>query len=213
MLVLKALFWGSAGALAWTHAGYPLAAAALARVRPKAVRKGDMTPSVTLIVPAHDEEDVIAGRLENLLELDYPREQLEIVVASDASADRTDEIVEELAAREPRVRLRRWPRGGKLPALNKTVAEAESEVVAFTDANTTWAPDALRKLVSNFADDDVAYVCGRLPLRGWAEPRGRLLALRALAPRERVEARLDHRRQRLDLRDPPLRLLRAALRA
>ena len=165
MLVLKALFWGGAGALAWTHAGYPLAAAALARVRPKVVRKGDQTPSVTLIVPAHDEEEVIAGRLENLLELDYPPEQLEIVVASDASADRTDEIVEELAAREPRVRLRRWPRGGKLPALNKTVAETDSEVVAFTDANTTWAPDALRKLVSNFADQDVAYVCGRLTLR------------------------------------------------
>jgi glycosyltransferase involved in cell wall biosynthesis len=165
MLVLKALFWGSAGALAWTHAGYPLAAAALARVRPKAVRKGDQTPSVTLIVPAHDEEAVIAGRLENLLALDYPPEQLEIVVASDASSDRTDEIVEQLAAREPRVRLRRWPRGGKLPALNKTVAETDSEVVAFTDANTTWAPDALRKLVSNFADEDVAYVCGRLTLR------------------------------------------------
>jgi cellulose synthase/poly-beta-1,6-N-acetylglucosamine synthase-like glycosyltransferase len=95
MLVLKALFWGSAGALAWTHAGYPLAAAALARVRPKVVRKGDQTPSVTLIVPAHDEEAVIAGRLENLLALDYPPEQLEIVVASDASSDRTDEIVEE----------------------------------------------------------------------------------------------------------------------
>jgi glycosyltransferase involved in cell wall biosynthesis len=165
MLVLKALFWGSAGALAWTHAGYPLAAAALARARPKAVRKADQTPSVTVIVPAYDEEQVIARRLENLLALDYPHERLEIVVASDASSDRTDEIVEDLAAREPRVRLRRWPRGGKLPALNRTVAETDSDVVAFTDANTTWAPDALRKLVRNFADEDVAYVCGRLTLR------------------------------------------------
>src|SRR5437660_5334070 len=131
MLVLKALFWGGAGALAWTHAGYPLAAAALARVRPKVVRKGDQTPSVTLIVPAHDEEEVIADRLENLLELDYPPEQLEIVVASDASADRTDEIVEQLAAREPRVRLGRWPRGGQLPALNTTVPATHTVVVAF----------------------------------------------------------------------------------
>src|SRR5919204_2761051 len=170
MLLLKGLFWGSLGAIAWTHAGYPLAAAALARVRPRAVRKADQTPRVTLIVPAHNEESVIARRLENLLALEYPVERLEIVVASDASVDRTDEIVEEFAAREPRVRLRRWPRGGKLPALNKTVAETEGDVVAFTDANTTWAPDALEKLVRNFADDDVAYVCGRLTLQA---PDGR----------------------------------------
>src|SRR5919201_1655222 len=112
MLLLKGLFWGSLGAIAWTHAGYPLAAAALARVRPRAVRKADQTPRVTLIVPAHNEESVIARRLENLLALEYPVERLEIVVASDASVDRTDEIVEEFAAREPRVRLQRWPRGG-----------------------------------------------------------------------------------------------------
>src|SRR5438034_1573463 len=161
MLVLKALFWGGAGALAWTHAGYPLAAAALARVRPKVVRKGDQTPSVTLIVPAHDEEEVIADRLENLLELDYPPEQLEIVVASDASADRTDEIVEELAAREPRVRLWRWPRGGQVQAQNLAVRQTDGEILAFSDANATWAGDALRKLVRSFADPDVAYACRR----------------------------------------------------
>jgi hypothetical protein len=165
MLVLKALFWGSLGALAWTHVGYPAAAAAAARLRPKRVRKAAITPSVTVIVPAHDEEAVIGRRLENLLALDYPADRLEIVVASDASEDRTDAIVEEVAAREPRLRLMRWPRGGKLPALNKTVAATEGDVVAFTDANTTWAPDALEKLVRNFADDDVAYACGRLTLQ------------------------------------------------
>src|SRR5437764_3568298 len=164
MVVLKALFWASLGALLWTHLGYPLAAAALARLRPKIVRKRDGTPSVTVIVPAHNEETVIGRRLENLLALDYPTDRLAIVVASDESTDRTDAIVEEVAAREPRVRLRRWPRGGKLPALNKTVAETDTDVVAFTDANTVWAPDALTKLVRNFADDDIAYVCGRLTL-------------------------------------------------
>src|SRR6478735_10409308 len=156
MLVLKALFWGSAGALAWTHAGYPLAAAALARVRPKAVRKGDQTPSVTLIVPAHDEEAVIAGRLENLLALDYPPEQLEIVVASDASEDGTNEIVEAVAAKEPRVRLLDCPRGGKVAAQDRAVRDTESDVVAFSDANATWAPDALTQLVATLADPDVA---------------------------------------------------------
>ncbi|HLB17976.1 MAG TPA: glycosyltransferase, partial [Gaiellaceae bacterium] len=90
MLIAKVLFWFSLGALAWTQLGYALFAAALARVRSRPVRKRDLTPSVSLIVAAHNEEDVIERRLENLLALDYPREQLEIVVASDASDDRTD---------------------------------------------------------------------------------------------------------------------------
>ena len=92
-MLVKAIFWGSLGGLAWTHVGYPLAAAALARVRGRAVRKDEQTPRPSLIVPAHDEDDVIGRRVENLLELDYPPEQLEVVVASDASTDRTDEIV------------------------------------------------------------------------------------------------------------------------
>jgi cellulose synthase/poly-beta-1,6-N-acetylglucosamine synthase-like glycosyltransferase len=81
LLALKVVFWGSLGALAWTHAGYPLAAAALARVRRRPVRTGDGTPRVSVIVAAHDEEEVIERRLENLLALDYPRENLDIVVA------------------------------------------------------------------------------------------------------------------------------------
>ena len=164
MIVLKALFWGSLGALAWTHAGYPAAAAVAARLRPKRVRKDQITPSVTVIVPAYNEEAVIRRRLENLLELEYPAERLEIVVTSDDSDDGTDAIVGEIAANEPRVSLRQRERAGKLPGLNRTVAESDSEIVAFTDANTTWAPDALAKLVHNFADDDIAYVCGRLTL-------------------------------------------------
>jgi len=165
MIVLKALFWGSLGALAWTHAGYPAATAVAARLRPKRVRKDPITPTVTMIVPAYNEEAVIRRRLENLLELDYPDGRLEIVVTSDASDDRTDEIVAGIAVSEPRISLRRRERAGKLPGLNRTVAESDSEIVAFTDANTTWAPDALAKLVRNFADEDVAYVCGRLTLQ------------------------------------------------
>ena len=92
--MLRGLFWGSLGALAWTHAGYPLAAAALARVRPRPVRRGEALPSVSVIVAAWNEETVIERRLENLLALDYPRELLELVVASDDSTDRTHELVE-----------------------------------------------------------------------------------------------------------------------
>ena len=98
--------------------------------------------------------------MENLLELDYPVDRLQIVVASDASTDRTDELVERIAAREPRVRLLRCPRGGKVAAQNRAVRDTGSELLAFSDANAQWQPDALRKLAANFADPDVAYACG-----------------------------------------------------
>jgi hypothetical protein len=163
--LLKTLFWGSLGALAWTHAGYPLAAAAVARVRPRPVRKDEsFEPGVSVIVAAYNEESVIERRLENLLSLDYPAEKLEIVVASDASSDRTHELVEAVAAHEPRVRLLVCPRGGKVAAQNLAVRETAGDVVAFSDANATWAPDALRRLVADLADLEVAYVCGRLRL-------------------------------------------------
>ena len=161
MIVLVVLFWASLGLLVWTHLGYPLAAALAARLRPRRVRKGELTPSVSLIVAAHNEEDVIERRLENLLALDYPADKLEIVVASDASDDRTDKLVE----REPRVRLIRCPRGGKVAAQNHTVPQTSGEILAFTDANATWSPDALRKLVRSFADPEVAYVCGKVVLQ------------------------------------------------
>jgi glycosyltransferase involved in cell wall biosynthesis len=163
-VIAKVLFWGSLGALAWTHAGYPAAMGALARLRPRPLRRDEITPSVALVVSAHDEEDVIGRRVENLLELDYPPEQLEIVVASDGSADRTDAIVEEIAAREPRVRLLPCPREGKVAAQHRSVRETSGDVLAFTDANTEWKPDALLKLVRNLADPEVGYVCGQLRL-------------------------------------------------
>jgi cellulose synthase/poly-beta-1,6-N-acetylglucosamine synthase-like glycosyltransferase len=160
VIVLVVLFWASLGLLVWTHVAYPLAAALAARLRPRRVAKAEITPNVSLIVAAHNEQDVIERRLENLLALDYPADKLEIVVASDASDDRTDELVE----REPRVRLVRCPRGGKVAAQNHTVPQTTGEILAFTDANATWPPDALRKLVRSFADPEVAYVCGRVSL-------------------------------------------------
>jgi cellulose synthase/poly-beta-1,6-N-acetylglucosamine synthase-like glycosyltransferase len=164
MPLLTALFWGSLGALAWTHVGYPVAAAAASRLRARPVARADVEPSVSVIVAAHDEEAVIERRLQNLLELDYPPERLELVVASDASGDRTDELVEAVAAEDPRVRLVRAERGGKVAAQDRAVRETTGEIVAFSDANATWAPDALRLLVRPFADPEVAYVCGRLRL-------------------------------------------------
>jgi cellulose synthase/poly-beta-1,6-N-acetylglucosamine synthase-like glycosyltransferase len=168
-MVLEILFWSSLAALVWAHAGYPLVAAALAAVRTRDVVKADITPSVALIVAAHNEERAIGRLLESLLALEYPRERLQIVVASDASTDGTDPLVEEVSARDRRVRLIRCPREGKVAAQDAAVAAVEADVVAFSDANAVWAPDALRALVRSFADPAVAYVCGRLVLE---EPDG-----------------------------------------
>ena len=160
MLVLEIVFWASLAALVWTHAAYPAAAALLARVHPRAVRKDDVLPSVAVIVAAYNEEASIGRRVENLLALDYPQEKLQIVVTSDASTDGTEEI----ALQYPGVKVIANPKGGKVAAQDRAVRATDSEIVAFSDANCTWADDALRVLVRSFADPDVAYVCGQLKI-------------------------------------------------
>ncbi|MEP6909351.1 MAG: glycosyltransferase family 2 protein [Actinomycetota bacterium] len=161
MIVAKILFWASLAALVWTHVGYALVAALGARLRSRRVHGADIEPSVSIVVAAHNEEDVIERRVRNLLELDYPTNRLQVVVASDASADRTDEIVERLAAEDSRVKLVRCPRGGKVAAQNQGVQESSGDIVGFSDANAVWQPGALRLLVRSFADPAVGYVSGR----------------------------------------------------
>jgi cellulose synthase/poly-beta-1,6-N-acetylglucosamine synthase-like glycosyltransferase len=160
VIVLGVLFWVSLALLAWTHVLYPAVVAGVARVGQRRVRKADIEPTVTVVVAAHNEEAVIARRIENLLELDYPRDKLELVVSSDASSDRTEEI----ALQYPGVQVIPNPRGGKVAAQDRAVRQTTGEIVAFSDANCTWAPDALRTLVRAFADPDVAYVCGQLKI-------------------------------------------------
>src|SRR3954454_6965468 len=154
MIAAIVLFWGSLAALAWTHALYPLAVALAARVR---TRRGALDdgylPSVAVIVTAYNEESAIERRLENLRGLDYPPELVELVVTSDASTDRTEELAEAAGAR-----VLRNPRGGKVAAQDRAVRETQSEIVAFSYANATWSPDALRMLVRPFADPEVGDV-------------------------------------------------------
>jgi cellulose synthase/poly-beta-1,6-N-acetylglucosamine synthase-like glycosyltransferase len=144
VIVLKVLFWVSLAALLWTHVLYPLFIAGLARLRPRpAHADASFRPRVALVIAAYNEDDVIAAKLENALALDYPRELLRIVVASDASSDGTDEIVRSFAGRG--VELVRAPRGGKVNAQNHTVRTlADVDVVAFSDANCEWEHDALQ---------------------------------------------------------------------
>jgi cellulose synthase/poly-beta-1,6-N-acetylglucosamine synthase-like glycosyltransferase len=158
VIAVEVVFWACAGALVWTHAAYPIAARGFAALRSRRVRTDDaVLPSVAVIIAAHDEEAVIENRIANLCALDYPEERLRVVVTSDASSDRTESLAEAAGAQ-----VIRNSRGGKVAAQNRAVRETDAEIVAFSDANCTWDRDALRKLVRNFADPDVAYVCGRL---------------------------------------------------
>jgi cellulose synthase/poly-beta-1,6-N-acetylglucosamine synthase-like glycosyltransferase len=161
MGALEVVFWVCAGLLVYTHAGYPLVLALLARSR-RVAPAMELTelPSVSLIVAAHDEEQVIAAKVANALGLDYPRELLEVIVASDGSTDRTAELAREAGADV----VLELPRGGKVPAQNAAAEAAKGELLAFSDANATWEPRALRELVAPFGDARVAYVCGQARL-------------------------------------------------
>ncbi|HEX8752337.1 MAG TPA: glycosyltransferase [Solirubrobacterales bacterium] len=164
----QALFWLSAGLIVYTHLGYPLALAALVWVRGRTTRPprprsrvgaaAPSRPAVSLIIPAYDEEEVIAGKVANALALDYPRELLEVIVASDGSGDATAERAREAGADL----VLELPPGGKVAALNAAAERARGEILAFSDANCTWAPEALGRLVEPFADRSVGYVCGQV---------------------------------------------------
>ena len=160
-LVAQIIFWLSAAALFYTYAGYPLLLAVVSAVRPRQVRRGDFGPTVSVIITAYNEELALAAKLENTLALDYPRELLEIIVASDCSTDGTDQIALGFASRG--VRLHRQPqRLGKTAAQNAAVAQARGEVILFSDATSLYQPDAVQALLPNFADPTVGCVAGRL---------------------------------------------------
>jgi cellulose synthase/poly-beta-1,6-N-acetylglucosamine synthase-like glycosyltransferase len=166
--MLELTFYISLFVIFYVYIGYPLAAAALSRIIKRTVIKGNITPSVTILISAYNEEEAIGATIENKLALDYPAESIEVLVTSDGSTDRTDEIVSAFAHRNVRL-LRQEPRAGKTSALNKEVPLASGEIIVFSDANSIYAPDALKKLVSNFADPSVGYVTGKMI---YADPDG-----------------------------------------
>ncbi len=160
---LDGAMWGALSLVAWTHAGYPVAAACMARRAPYRSR-GDAghLPSVALVIAVHNEERAIRARLDNALGLDYPSGLLEVVLSLDGCTDGTARVAAAYASRG--VRVLDNPRGGKVAAQNAAVRATRSDVVAFSDANSLWDPGALRALVRQLADPGVGYVCGRLRL-------------------------------------------------
>jgi cellulose synthase/poly-beta-1,6-N-acetylglucosamine synthase-like glycosyltransferase len=183
VLVLEIVFWVSCALIVWTQLGYAVALAMLARAfararptaraedtqsesrshpqrdeQPPARRNPSPPPSLSLIVAAHDEERVIGAKVANALALDYPRELLQVIVACDGCADETAARARSAGADL----VLELPRGGKIRAQDAAVERARGEIVAFSDANALWEPDAARALVAAFADPRVGYACGQV---------------------------------------------------
>jgi cellulose synthase/poly-beta-1,6-N-acetylglucosamine synthase-like glycosyltransferase len=164
VLVVAIVFWTCAALIVYTQLGYGLLLALLARLRrPAAARTtaGDPNelPSVSFVVAAYAEEAVIARKVANVRALEYPADRLELIVACDGSPDATAERARAAGADV----VLELPRGGKIRAQDAAVRRARGELVAFSDANAFWEPDALRRLIAPFATDRrVGYVCGQV---------------------------------------------------
>lgn len=157
---MTVLFWLLSGLILCIYAGYPLLLELARRVSGgRAVTRDRRARPATLVISAFNEEEVIAEKIRNSLALDYPRDRLQVLVVSDASDDRTDEIVSSFAA--DGVELLRMPgRGGKTLGLNAALQRARGDIVVFSDANALYACDVVRKLARNFADPQVGAVVG-----------------------------------------------------
>ena len=160
-LLASIVFWSSVAALLYTYVGYPLLLLLVSRLRRLEVKRAEGSPTVSVIITAYNEERDLAAKLENTLALDYPAEKLEVIVASDCSTDRTDEIAREFAARGVQLH-RQAERLGKTAAQNAAVERAGGEIILFSDATTLYQKDVLRVMVPNFADPSVGCVAGRL---------------------------------------------------
>ena len=159
-MLLEMVLLGSIGMLGYIYAGYPLLTILLGQIAERRIAYGEAFPSVTFIVTAYNEQAHIAEKIRNILELDYPH-SLDIIVASDASDDRTDQIVRDCSA--PNVRLLRIEgRLGKTACQNAAAVAASGEILVFTDATTTIGPRSLQAMVRNFHDPSVGCVAGRL---------------------------------------------------
>ena len=169
MQELQVFFWWTIFLVVYIYFGYPFLLGFLALFRRGQVKIDEVyEPTVSLIIAAYNEEAVIGKKVENSLELDYPKDKLEGIVFSDASTDRTDEIVKGYADQGIKL-LRIEGRKGKTYCQNEAVQIAKGEILVFSDANSIYEPDAIKKLVPHFADEHVGCVSGELRYRGGGE--------------------------------------------
>jgi cellulose synthase/poly-beta-1,6-N-acetylglucosamine synthase-like glycosyltransferase len=152
------VFWGALALIAYTYLIFPILLALRGMVWRRPVQVADIEPTVSMIIAAYNEADTIAAKIENLLALDYPPDRLEVVIASDGSDDDTVAVASRYASE--RIRVLDLPRLGKAGALNEAVRASRGEILVFSDANSMYAPDAIRALVRPFADPTVGGVAG-----------------------------------------------------
>ena len=152
------LFWLSVGAIVHATVGLPLLLMALAKLRPRPHQEAEITPQISMLIAAYNEEVDLPPKLRNVLAADYPRGALEVIVASDGSDDRTVEAAASID--DERLVVLDLPRTGKAGALNSALEHARGDIVVFTDANSMLVPDGLRQLVRHFADPEVGGVAG-----------------------------------------------------
>jgi cellulose synthase/poly-beta-1,6-N-acetylglucosamine synthase-like glycosyltransferase len=161
---MKILFWFSVSLIAYAYCLYPVILFIFSKFGRITFHKSEGLPAVTLIVSAYNEESIIAGKIKNMLGLNYPRDRLEIIIASDGSDDRTNEIVRSFSDRG--VVLADYDvRRGKAEVLNRTIQRAKNEIIVLSDANTFFKKDALKALVKNFGDEGVGCVCGEIKFK------------------------------------------------
>lgn len=166
--MIEAVFWTTVGMILYTYLGYSLTILVLGRLVHRPVHRAPIEPRLTLLITAYNEERNIRAKLEQVLTLDYRRDKLEVIVASDGSTDGTDAIVREFADRGVKL-VRVEGRVGKTETQNRAVRYATGEIVVFSDATTHYEPAALRNIVRNYADAAVGAVSGRYEYRN---PRG-----------------------------------------
>ena len=189
-MTLQIAFWGSVALVVYAYVGYPIALAIVARLRSRAVKRADIRPRVSFIVAAHNEEGRIGDKLENTLRQDYPRDRFEVIVASDGSSDRTDDIVRSFAAHDVRL-VRGSERKGKEAAQQLAVAAAAGEILVFSDVATLLEPDGVGRIVRAFADDTVGCVSSvDQALDGNGRPSGEGLYVRYEMLLRRLETRV-----------------------
>jgi cellulose synthase/poly-beta-1,6-N-acetylglucosamine synthase-like glycosyltransferase len=157
-MTLVIVFWGAVALLIYTYVLFPLIIVVRGVLLRQAYQTAEIEPRISVIIAAYNEQEDIGSKLTNVLSLDYPREKLEIIVASDGSDDNTNQVVEGFA--DQGVKLLALPRQGKAGALNTGVATATGDILVFSDANSIFSHNALRALVAPFADPSVGGVAG-----------------------------------------------------
>ena len=161
LILIVFIFWISFFLFIWTYFGYPILMYLWAKFRSQEVKKDNILPTITMLIPAYNEEDVIRRKLDNCLELSYPSEKFNVLVIDDGSTDQTASIVSEYAQHGITL-LQQTERGGKIGAVNRGFAEATTDIVVLSDASPSYEKDSLQTLVRSFSDPSVGVVVGTL---------------------------------------------------